>query len=934
MNSLDTYLQLIKRVHVDDDKFVDIAKQIRSSFVITDAFPGEIGELDISKQRFIGDILSKYANIVFNNINKFDIRNIMYGIDSLCKSSLCFICRYLKTDDSNDFMESLSCMQNVSLFYANNVKRDYHKYCGCYIFNIASILYKKEKYDEALQCINILIKINNTLRDKINIKKCYKLKALTLIARGKSSYDEFIEAIENSTDQESIFLTWINVITPKDTNIVYSVLKILNSKTITEKSMPYFALNGDFRVLSSFQAFENFFPKFEPPKKEVYYDISPHAIEYFLKIYKLYTERDFARCFQKSEKFLTKFAKKQESLNNYLCVFYIHVWLINSLFAVGRPDAALFYSKRMYHVFKKFPFSVGLASFYILKGCIHLNDYSFYKEPPKFNGTITWECVNYFKLALENSEYSEVVFHYYQKILECNNMLVKRDIFHYFCMTSRYHNVRVPLEEFEEICKTSNDSYALFAYHTVVEKLRSYEIDEFWDFRRPKKAPIEFFKLLQKAEKCASNNAPILRKIRQLQALISGTNNPSETALLITTSVSSSLDLFIKSQCHEFRIPFPFLSIVYPNVYGLDQCLLLAFYHPSSHEFVVRIKTGNKIESILEELESIKERSGKITTDIEKSEWWKSKRELDLQLQSLLERIECDILGKWAGVLTPQKYSKKLSSFESVLTTYIRSLKTEGERIHFREQFRREFNSDLNENNPPVSNLPIALILGKYVNKIPWESLPCVTANKTTMTRLPSFKLIANQSYNKLPLRRFTNNAYYFIEANTDLENTKNRMYPIFKKFKWDGYHHESGHPDETEFIKALQKRDLFVFCGHGCGEQFFRYSKLIDNGKVNCHSSLILMGCSSGALNDGGELDPIGAPYYCLAAGSPAVVGTLWDVTDGDIDRFFIQFLNLAKDERGISVNNAVAKSRSACKLNYLTGASIVVYGFPTVLE
>jgi separase len=64
------------------------------------------------------------------------------------------------------------------------------------------------------------------------------------------------------------------------------------------------------------------------------------------------------------------------------------------------------------------------------------------------------------------------------------------------------------------------------------------------------------------------------------------------------------------------------------------------------------------------------------------------------------------------------------------------------------------------------------------------------------------------------------------------------------------------------------------------------------------CRATVILMGCSSGRLTavnrrhteTSDELplfyDPEGIALSYLCAGAPCVVGNLWDVTDGDIDR------------------------------------------------
>ncbi|KAG8465051.1 hypothetical protein KFE25_012414 [Diacronema lutheri] len=66
------------------------------------------------------------------------------------------------------------------------------------------------------------------------------------------------------------------------------------------------------------------------------------------------------------------------------------------------------------------------------------------------------------------------------------------------------------------------------------------------------------------------------------------------------------------------------------------------------------------------------------------------------------------------------------------------------------------------------------------------------------------------------------------------------------------------------------------------------------------------------------------------LLGGSPSVVGTLWDVTDGDIDRFCAALLAECAAEGGVPLLPALARARAACKMVRLVGAAVVSYGLP----
>lgn len=110
-----------------------------------------------------------------------------------------------------------------------------------------------------------------------------------------------------------------------------------------------------------------------------------------------------------------------------------------------------------------------------------------------------------------------------------------------------------------------------------------------------------------------------------------------------------------------------------------------------------------------------------------------------------------------------------------------------------------------------------------------------------------------------------------------------------------------------------------------------------------------MLWGCSSGELRDMGDFDRVGTPNNYMIAGCPTLVANLWDVTDRDIDKFALAVFDKMNihpkevekwhkgkkraDEGKVSIAAAVAQSRDACKLKYLTGAAVVVYGIPFYL-
>jgi len=151
--------------------------------------------------------------------------------------------------------------------------------------------------------------------------------------------------------------------------------------------------------------------------------------------------------------------------------------------------------------------------------------------------------------------------------------------------------------------------------------------------------------------------------------------------------------------------------------------------------------------------------------------------------------------------------------------------------------------------------------------------------------------------------------------------------------------------PMELEMEDGLEKSDLFLYFGHGNGEQYISGRK-IRNLK-RCAATL-LWGCSSGAMKEMGSFDRIGTPNHYMIAGCPTLVANLWDVTDKDLDKFTegtfakigLNFERVSecykngnsphREHNDISIALAVAQSRKICKMEYLIGASPVVYGIP----
>jgi separase len=250
------------------------------------------------------------------------------------------------------------------------------------------------------------------------------------------------------------------------------------------------------------------------------------------------------------------------------------------------------------------------------------------------------------------------------------------------------------------------------------------------------------------------------------------------------------------------------------------------------------------------------------------------------------------------------------------------------------------------------------LILDKALHAFPWESLPCM--NGQAVSRLPSLGCLRDRiliqrgkQVHGLPDGHYIDrsNGSYILNPGGDLKNTQATFQkPLQSMNEWTGI--VKREPKEEEIKESLLSRDLFLYFGHGSGAQYIRAREI---RKLEKCSVTFLMGCSSGTLVDAAEFEAYGPAINYMHAGCPALVATLWDVTDKDIDRFakstfeawglFGPECSNEKKGKGkkkvqtsavvqLSLVEAVAKGREACNLRYLNAAAVCVYGVPVYLK
>jgi separase len=252
------------------------------------------------------------------------------------------------------------------------------------------------------------------------------------------------------------------------------------------------------------------------------------------------------------------------------------------------------------------------------------------------------------------------------------------------------------------------------------------------------------------------------------------------------------------------------------------------------------------------------------------------------------------------------------------------------------------------------------LVLDKALHAFPWESMPCMDG--LAISRVPSLSCLrrllteANKPTNEdraVGHYVSASTGTYVLNPSSDLKNTQRFFQPSFASHLPAWTSHVNQAPNESDFETALSSSEIFLYFGHGSGAQYVRSSRI--RALERCRPATFLMGCSSAALSTAGAFECHGPVWNHLVAGCPAVVGTLWDVTDRDIDRFAGRAFEewglfergTFKDEKkqgravktggmsiGVSLTEAVARAKEVCRFRYLNAAAVVQYGIPVYIS
>ena len=145
----------------------------------------------------------------------------------------------------------------------------------------------------------------------------------------------------------------------------------------------------------------------------------------------------------------------------------------------------------------------------------------------------------------------------------------------------------------------------------------------------------------------------------------------------------------------------------------------------------------------------------------------------------------------------------------------------------------------------------------------------------------------------------------------------------------WEGIAGQG--PEPGQLSKVLGEKDAYIYAGHGDGSKYISHSEI---EKLKIRTVPLLLGCSSGELRRlGRNTDPQGAAQSYLIGTSPAVAGFLWPVTDVDVDKWTIEFLEYWLTGQEINLLQALADKRDSFK-SFVNSAALVVYGLPVAVK
>ncbi|KAK6750897.1 hypothetical protein RB195_002706 [Necator americanus] len=414
-----------------------------------------------------------------------------------------------------------------------------------------------------------------------------------------------------------------------------------------------------------------------------------------------------------------------------------------------------------------------------------------------------------------------------------------------------------------------------------------------------------------------------------------------------------------------------------------DGSLHLIKIHKDREPIVIPLAPKSKVDLVKSLMDKIIDENartsclGKVTKDARA--FWAARRAVDRDLKNLIPRVQEILLGPAAPLMLPSmslnrkglsiakclvdasqssdgsrlplSYAKELVSLaaklekaewacivERICDFVGLSSRKEAIQEFFPKIATATVNGGITSDSGPCYTF---LIVCPDLTTFPWEVIP-VFRNSPYVARIPSIHALFQtlRMRKEVPVAVNASNAFYILDPDNNLGDTQRRITDYVSKFGWNGV---VGKIPDPEVVKeALRARDVFFYMGHGSGSRYFS-RRVISENTINAVS--VLMGCGSVKLTPlGWGMDGKSSVHDYTVAQCPSVVGCLWTVTDGEIDRYFMALVDLCFSSDGNRtltgtdgscsrlrlLVEAMHRARDKCKLPYLTGASVVSYGIP----
>uniref|UniRef100_A0AAZ3RPI9 separase n=1 Tax=Oncorhynchus tshawytscha TaxID=74940 RepID=A0AAZ3RPI9_ONCTS len=484
---------------------------------------------------------------------------------------------------------------------------------------------------------------------------------------------------------------------------------------------------------------------------------------------------------------------------------------------------------------------------------------------------------------------------------------------------------------------------------------------------------------LKKLKKSSSELADRLGSL-SLEEPSSQTGNPIEQRLSqlekIFSFPTAEPSVFPQQHCQQFitqlqdlptGVTVCVLSVLGVHPGEMGDTVLLSRLERDSDPITVRIPTAQReVGWLVQEMDSVQKEQKAVSCVSEKVKWWEGRRALDTRMERLLEEME-GLLGCWRGLLLPLTSDPELSVQAKHLQKTLAHWPGSTKITYFNPVFQAVLSASpllsqsqlqcfaqgvcveqgkqcvdllqtaaavLAERPEPEGH--VVLILDKYLQKLPWESISCL--RPCSVTRMPSLhSLLGHCALKESDLGGVLNGGvdpkqvFYVLNPDANLGDTEERFKQSFTSEQhWQGVCGVAPDPDQLQ--DAVTAKDLYIYVGHGAGARFLDGQRIL---KKEMRAASLLFGCSSAALAVRGELEGTGIILNYLMAGCPLILGNLWDVTDRDIDRFTKALLeSWLSAGPGAPLLDHMALSRQATHLKHLIGAAPVVYGLPIHLR